>query len=325
TFGVLEVSDIIFDRGAVTAKAVLNWPRQVATIQSVADIVTNILFHRENHLQNDTLLFTKLSFGANRETAVTFVDSTPLVFNLVPFIESATNYVYTTGQKLELTNIQTKLTNTGVRCAITGTKLPKDLPFRSMPGAGGIARVMWAPTGTIEQYIVDVDFTEIYFVPGEVFWFNLDVTVHGTDLVPAFHEILPNFLEWKPYLKGVLLGHVTLTQGPPRDPNSIALRTFDQVTVVAPDLYFYSPLLVEPSLMNIFKGQLGLNIPIYFANPGPLHVELGELGVRVYDQSDQIAIVKIPINTKNVLEGGNTQKANVIPLSVQWTGNVLLI
>ncbi|KAI8842525.1 hypothetical protein BC829DRAFT_301567 [Chytridium lagenaria] len=313
---LLEARDVAFDNGKVLAKAFIEWPRDEATAQKAADVASNVLFRRFD-APKSVIKFSKLRFGATKETAFTFVDTTLIDFDLARLIRSVNDYVNTPGQTLELTDIQTTLTEKGVKCYITGTKLPKDIPFRSFKGAGGTAKVMWAPQGRIESYIVDVFFQNIYFAPNEVFSFELDVIVNAKEAEDAISVILPRFIQWKPYLLGVLLGHATFTSGSPYDPNSKVFRSFDKVTVVAPELFFYKPLLVEPKLLNPFTQGLGLRINLYFANPGPLHVELGNIGARVYDSSKEVGSVNIALNTKNNLEGGNRPMGNLIPIIVK--------
>ncbi|KAJ3118043.1 hypothetical protein HDU96_004282 [Phlyctochytrium bullatum] len=316
TLAQLEASEIFFDDGKVKAKALLTWPRDLPTIQKAADVATSILFRREQK-QSYTVDFSKLRFGASGGSAFNFVDTAKIKFDIDNLIKSVTNYVTTPGQTLELTDINTVLTEQGVHCFITGTKLPRDIPFRSLAGAGGKARVMWAPKGTIENYIVDVYFKNIYFAPNEVFSFELDVVVNAKEAEPAIAVVLPRFIQWKPYLLGVLLGHATFYSGSPYDPNSIAFTSFDQVTVVAPDLYFYDPLIVQPKLLNPFKDGLGLRINLYFANPGPLRVELGHIGARLISNGNVMGSVDLEINTKNNLQGGQAPMGNLVPIIVK--------
>ncbi|KAJ3217586.1 hypothetical protein HDU67_007658 [Dinochytrium kinnereticum] len=315
---LLTANNVKFDNGRVVANATLEWPRDDDTVQKAADAASNVLFRRVQQ-SFPVVTFNKLRFGASKESAFTFVDATPIKFDLKRLIDSVNNYVQTPGQTLELTDIQTTLTEQGVHCMITGTKLPRDIPFRSLSGAGGTARVMWAPQGrqNIEAYIVDVYFKNIYFAPNEVFSFELDVVVNAKDAEPAFASILPRFIQWKPYLLGVLLGHATFTSGSPYDPNSKVFTVFNRVTVVAPDLFFYKPLIVQPKLMNPFTQGLGLRINIFFANPGPLHVELGSMGARVFDGRKEVGSVDLQINTKNNLEGGNAPMGNLVPIVVK--------
>ncbi|KAJ3192570.1 hypothetical protein HK101_006309 [Irineochytrium annulatum] len=318
---VLDIKDISFNNGLVHATGSVSFERNLPIVQKATDILTNVLFRRPQTV-TDKVDFRSLRFGASKESALTFVDSAIINFNIANFIESATNYVMTPGQTMELTDLHTTVTELGVNVAVTGTRLPPDLPFRSLPGAGGTAKVMWAPQGTIESYVVDVYFSDLVFIPGQVFTFNVDARVNSGPALVAFQSILPAFVEWKPYLLGILVGHATLTNSDPRVGSPKSFNAFDSVTVVAPDLFFYAPLLVQPKLMNPFTEGLGLIINLHFANPGPLHVELGNIGVKLMDRSEQLGIVTIGINTLNNLEGGNTLMGNTIPIDVKITLNI---
>lgn len=176
---------------------------------------------------------------------------------------------------------------------------------------------MWVPNGTIQDYLVDVYFTEIIITPGKPISLDLDVILRTPDLLPSVDHILPLFLQWKDCLGGVLLGHATFSQGNPRDPSSIYLRSFDQVTLPSPPETMYTPLLVVPKLVNPFTQGVGLDIDVFFPNAGPLHVELGSLGINLFENGKQIGHVNLEINTVNVLEGGNTQRGNRIPINVR--------
>jgi hypothetical protein len=320
-----ETENVIFVDGTTNANGTVRFPldRRVE-IQKLTDVVTNVLFRRPQK-QLPAVTIGSLRFGASKETAITFVDEAIMTFDINRLINSATEYVNTPGQEMELKDIRAVLTREGVSCKITGTRLPPLLPFRSKPGAGGIAKVLWAPNNQIDAVAVEVYFTEIYFVPGEVFWFNLDVRIISSGLVKAYEKVLPRFLQWQPYLQDVLLGQVTLTQGDPRVDSSIKFASFDQITLAAPDLYFYEPLLVQPKLLNPFKQGFGIDLNIFFANPGPLHVEIGDIGLRIYNGNNQLAVVTIPINTINALEGGNTPRGNKIPIQAKLTLNPLFI
>ncbi|KAJ3400099.1 hypothetical protein HDV05_001349, partial [Chytridiales sp. JEL 0842] len=190
---------------------------------------------------------------------------------------------------------------------------------------GGLAKVLWAPNDKVEAVMVDVYFTYLYFVPGEVFRFDLDVRILD-GIITGYEFILPRFLQWQPYLKDVLIGQVLLTQGDARSPDAVRFTSLDQMTLRCPDLYFYDPLIIRPRLLNIFKGEgFGINLDVLFANPGPLHVEIGTIGVRLMDRNNQLAVVTLDVNILNNLEGGNAERGNNIPIEAKLTLNPLFI
>ncbi|KAJ1559252.1 hypothetical protein HK405_011394, partial [Cladochytrium tenue] len=323
-FAQISVVNVEYSDGAVVANASVFWPTEVATIQRVGDVITNILFNRTNDLSNDVVRFVNLQFGASESDALLFASDAGIVFNAASYIAAQTAlYAEGTSRHFELIDIHTVLTDTGVSVNITGSVLPSTVPFRNKENAGAIVQVMYAPNGTVANDMFDVLFHDLYFVPNEHFTFNLDVVAR--DFVPSIASILPRLIEFRPYLADVWVGRVILTDNDPRQGDYVGLQTFGQLNVVCPDEYFYSPLYIRPSLKVSLTEGLDLDIDMYFSNPGPLHLELGSMGVILRDRTEEIGNVTLTINTLNNLEGGNAQYGNHVPISVKITLDPLLI
>ncbi|KAJ3399409.1 hypothetical protein HDV05_001802, partial [Chytridiales sp. JEL 0842] len=141
----LESTEVEFIDGITNANVSVTFHQdQRVEIQKMVDLVTNVLFRRKQEVF-PVITITKLRFGHSKEKAITFVDEGVMVYNIQRLITLGFEYVTTPGQELELTDIHTVSTPQGVSCRVTGTRLPPLLPFRSKPGAGGLAKVLWAP------------------------------------------------------------------------------------------------------------------------------------------------------------------------------------
>jgi hypothetical protein len=154
---------------------------------------------------------------------------------------------------------------------------------------------------------------------------DLDVVIHDPDILRSFRALLPKLLKWENAIEGIRIANATLTTGNPRDPNSIFLRNFESLIIDTPPEYMYSPLTVVPKLVNPFTKGVGLDIDVYFPNPGPLHLELGDLGVKLMEGNDQIGKATLTINTINKIEGGASLRGNKIPIAVRITLNFITL
>ena len=316
---------VIVDGGHVVLNATSIVSKNAPMIQKLGKVVGNAIFHRPQNV-TEKLTVKALRFGASKESAFSLAETSIIGLDIAQIVASATTYIETPGQTLELTDIQVTTSPKGLVAKVTGSKLPQIIPFRSLPGAGAIAKVMWAPDGEhVDAYLIDAYFYDIRFIPNEPFSFTIELDIFPKEILKALPTCLFNLVTWKSYSQGILLGDATLTNGDPRSPSSTRFTSFDQVKLVPKDLYMYDPLLVKIKGTRFEKGNIMGDIDVYFSNPGPLHIDLGSLGVELTNNNGSLVGFNVSLNTLNNLEGGAAERGNTIPISFKITLNLFYI
>ncbi|KAI9351160.1 hypothetical protein DFJ73DRAFT_831832 [Zopfochytrium polystomum] len=318
----LDVRNVIYKNGAITANATIEFPFEFTTLQRFCDVITNILFRRAIGPINDKVYFKNIYFGSEKNPLV-FVQSTQVLYNVAGLVNDVSTYFSPTSHPLELVDIHTVLAPNGVTVECTGVNLPAAIPFRNLADAGASVEVMYSPGGVVQDTVFMVYFHDMYFVPNEPMKFKIDVVAQTTGA--AFADIVPRLVKWTNYVENISVGRVTLSGGDIYSASSTKFMSFKELIIPAQALYFYTPLTIKPKLTLTLEQGLGILIDVYFSNPGPLRLELGNIGVYLKDRDETIGNVTIGLNTINKQQGGMGSLANKVSISVYIKLDPLLI
>lgn len=133
-----------------------------------------------------------------------------------------------------------------------------------------------------------------------------DITQAG--LGPAIKDDIVNLLTWDDFAKYAWIGYISIVGS-----NGKEFNPLSNCVIKAPPLYVWQPITfnVLPSWPVSGKGfELPIKVGLSFPNPGPLHLDMGEISIQVRDGDKTLLKVGTPgsMIVKNVLEGGNDNR-----------------
>ncbi|KAI8850188.1 hypothetical protein BC829DRAFT_390044 [Chytridium lagenaria] len=322
------VNDFTFQNGVATAKADIGFIENDPLAQQLWILVGNVVFHRAG----PTNLFVTgygVMFGSSASKAYDLASKASINIYLDSFVKTVFDY-FDKQRPVELKDIQAQILNEGIRTNIICSQLPDWLPVNVKLGTV-VGQVTWRINGVQEPAfrIVDAIFTNIQVTPGKPITFDLLMSPDPskeTGFLKPLEEAIPFLVQFKDYAQFAYLGRVDVYEKGIEKGNSFNI--FGRSEFEAPDLYLWQPITIKPLISNPFTRKgLQFKIEVFWPNPGPLHLDVGVLSVRLESEGDPLLTIESPgpVIVKNVNEGANENQGRqglvngVLAITIRWS------
>ncbi|KAJ3202217.1 hypothetical protein HDU67_000718 [Dinochytrium kinnereticum] len=322
------VQDFVFQNGVATAKADVGFLANDALAQQLWILVGNVVFHRAGPTAVSVTGYG-IVFGSSREKAYDLAAKASVKVYLDSIVKDVFTY-FDKNRPVELKDIQAQILNEGIRNHIICSQLPDFLPVNVNLGTV-VGQVTWRMGGKGETAyrIVDAIFTNIQVRPGKPIEFDLLLSPDPspeTGFLKPLNEAIPFLIQFRDYAQNAFLGRVDVYEKGIEPGKSFNI--FGKSEFEAPDLYLWQPITIKPILSNPFTRKgLQFKIEIFWPNPGPLHLDVGVISLRLESEGDSLLTIESPgpIIVKNVNEGANVDEGknglvnNILAITIPWS------
>ncbi|KAI8916085.1 hypothetical protein EDD86DRAFT_197612 [Gorgonomyces haynaldii] len=305
---VNKLQKVLLKDGTFTATIILSIVNPDLVIsQQIVDIIGDVVFHR-----NNTYPYKAggnyIGFGTAEDKQIKTFNKVNVGLLINDLVQGATKYVNNT-RPLELIDIQAKITPDEIFAPTSIKKIGFPITIKAPINAMVTYRIPNAD-GYDEKKVVDVIFDNWHLDDVE----HPRLIVHmipdlGGDTAAAVSDDIVNLLTFNDYAARAYLGGLTIGSSNP-DGSAFVALAFGFFR--APDLYLFNPITISvlPNWQIITKGGIELPIKIGFSfpNTGPLHLDIGSVGIDVVDGANKLLTIASPgdIIIKNNVEGGDT-------------------
>ncbi|ORZ27166.1 hypothetical protein BCR44DRAFT_1455777 [Catenaria anguillulae PL171] len=195
--------------------------------------------------------------------------------DVTPYFEQATEW-YNRASPFSVSDIQATLSRPGIEVDVKINLGPlKAIPIvMNIPSVS--ARIYDRGFGDkvmVENWVNNVKITD------GVLYFRLIIDPVFPAVMDGLNDAVPRLASWKDLAENAFLGGFALHTVPDakKATPQQTMSTFIGARLDVPPLFFYRPLTLRPILINPFKEGVGIDLEVSFDNPGPLHINIGQL------------------------------------------------
>ncbi|KAL2918836.1 hypothetical protein HK105_201670 [Polyrhizophydium stewartii] len=301
-----------------SSRVLVKFAYNTTIAQQVTKIIGDVVFHRNLTVSN-VITVGGVAFGSSQTDVVKTFSQAGVDVAINDYVQSAKND-QDKYRPLVLRDIQAAVVDGGIQTSVRADKIPIPLLFK--PDTIN-AKITYQLGGAGDMYTVaGVEFTNVKIQPGQDLTFDLFLraAVDDTDkgIYKPLAEDLQFLLTWADYAQHARLGYITFGRA-----GGTMFRPLDQGYLQAPDLYLWQPITIDITGANPF-GDISHGLELFFApvisfpNPGPLHLNAGELVFSVNDHNGKgilEASTRGDLTVLNNLEGGNDNGGAKNPLN----------
>ncbi|KAI9190235.1 hypothetical protein H9P43_001668 [Blastocladiella emersonii ATCC 22665] len=214
-----------------------------------------------------------IRIGSSADSIVELAGKIDVTLDALPYLDKARTW-YNANWPFTIDNIQSTLTKRGIDVDVDiSNRLPIPLTA-NFPSVS--ARIFYRGEG--DTVLVNCWVNDLVVAKGKV-KFHLWIDPVFPDVMKGLNDAVPLLLAYKDLAQNAYLGGFQLhTIGEPSKATPAqTFNVFYGARMDPPELFFYRPLVIRPILVNPFKDGLGLDLEVGFTNPGPVHINIGDV------------------------------------------------
>ncbi|ORZ34797.1 hypothetical protein BCR44DRAFT_47031, partial [Catenaria anguillulae PL171] len=295
-------------------------PDTVKELGAIADQAGNLIFFNPPTKRAINVGVRGIRFGSSADSVVELAGKVNVNMDVTPYFEQATEW-YNRASPFSVSDIQATLSRPGIEVDVKINLGPlKAIPIvMNIPSVS--ARIYDRGFGDkvmVENWVNNVKITD------GVLYFRLIIDPVFPAVMDGLNDAVPRLASWKDLAENAFLGGFALHTVPDakKATPQQTMSTFIGARLDVPPLFFYRPLTLRPILINPFKEGVGIDLEVSFDNPGPLHINIGQLHLGLVNKHRSSEIGKLG-GDKLVLINKQEGPRNVFRLKTRLTLNLL--
>jgi hypothetical protein len=276
-----SLNNLKLENGEFKVEILVSIAENDPALQSVFDIMGNILFHRK--VESDAIVtIGKAAFGTSKASHVTTFALVQGEVHLKPFVAAAIDYT-DKNRPIEIEDIDANLAATGIFADVV---FSINAPFKIL--AGGTAGLSYNVNGekvkalNVEIKKIEMPLAQLKLTPIE----------ENDAIVKALGVAMVKLLGFQDFASDAQIGYATLIGSK----NGIRFERLSNVYFDATNISMFTPLVLNavPSWhwKPLYHGELRVKSDLSFPNYGPLHLNLGSLDIVVQIGTKNSVFVK---------------------------------
>ncbi|KAL7746566.1 hypothetical protein RI367_008093 [Sorochytrium milnesiophthora] len=320
-----RLSNLVIANGKLTVATMLSFsslPESFAQFAALGKTLGAVIFKLPTDNAPITASVANLRFGASPTNLFTIAEKVKVSLALNKFLDMAVQW-YNAHSPFNFDDIQATLTPEGIDARVTiANQLP--IPITAnIPSITGNLFFTGFNDAFVQAYV-----TELVCKPGQPLSFHIVIDT----IQPVVNQVMaiavPRLVEFVSYSQDTFIGGIRLhTVAEPRTAKpGETFIPFRDVRIAAPPLLMWGPLTIRPHLINPFTQGLGIDVDVGFPNPGPIHINVGNVRLALTDtrRNEEIGHLEIDnvvfLNNRELKGGSNVEKAKA-----RFTLNLLAI